>query len=96
MMTAREKLDKLTLIDLLDDITKKYRFDAWENTDKIAEYLMANGVTVQKHGRWIKPTKINGRNFSVPHCSACEGIPCGADENTHYCPNCGAKMEANT
>ena len=46
-----------------------------------------------KHGRWIKPTKINGRNFSIPHCSVCEDVPCGVNENTHYCPNCGAKMD---
>ena len=24
-----------------------YRFDAWENADKIAEFLVANGVTIQ-------------------------------------------------
>lgn len=45
-----------------------------------------------KHGYWIKPTKVNGRNFAIYHCSVCEGVPCGIDENTHYCPNCGAKM----
>ena len=44
-------------------------------------------------GEWIRPTKINGRSFNIPHCSVCDGVPCGVDENTHYCPNCGAKME---
>lgn len=47
-MIDREKLDKLTLMNLLDDITNKYRFDAWENTDKIADYLIANGVSIKK------------------------------------------------
>jgi hypothetical protein len=42
---------------------------------------------------WEKPTYINGRAFSICHCSACEGIPCGIDENTKYCPNCGAQMD---
>lgn len=41
-------------------------------------------------GEWIRPTKINGRSFNIPHCSACEGVPCGVDENTRYCPYCGA------
>ena len=34
------------LIELLDEITKKFRFDSWENTDKIADHLLANGVIV--------------------------------------------------
>lgn len=38
------------LIELLDKVTKIFRFDAWENTDKIADHLIANGVMVQE---WI-------------------------------------------
>lgn len=38
------------LIELLDRATEIFRFDAWENTDKIADHLIANGVTIQK---WI-------------------------------------------
>lgn len=45
------------------------------------------------HGRWIKPTVIDGRAFNIPHCSICNGVPCGVDEHTNYCPNCGAKMD---
>lgn len=45
------------------------------------------------HGRWIKPTKIGNRAFDIPHCSACDGVPCGVDENTKYRPNCGATMD---
>lgn len=44
-----------------------------------------------KHAKWIRPTKISGRNFDIPHCSACHEVPCGADGN--YCPNCGARMD---
>lgn len=47
------------------------------------------------HGKWIIPTKIGHRSFNIPHCSVCNGIPCGVDENTNYCPNCGAKMDGN-
>ena len=43
------------------------------------------------HEKWIRPTKISGRNFDIPHCSACHEVPCGAEGN--YCPNCGAKMD---
>lgn len=48
------------LIELLDKATKVFRFDAWENTDRIADYLIANGVTIEK---WIPvsdPPKENG------------------------------------
>lgn len=42
---------------------------------------------------WVKPTVIDGRAFNIPHCSVCNGVPCGVDEHTNYCPNCGAKMD---
>ena len=63
---------------------------------QIAGELLAEGMLsadLVRHGRWIKPTKINGRSFSIVHCSVCGGVPCGVDENTRYCPNCGAKMD---
>lgn len=34
------------LIELLDEVLVRFRFDAWENSDKIAEHLVENGVTV--------------------------------------------------
>ena len=52
-------------------------------------------VVEVKHGRWVKPTKIGHRAFAIPHCSVCEGVPCGVDENTNYCPNCGARMDGD-
>lgn len=45
------------------------------------------------HAHWVKPTKIGWRSVDVPHCSHCKEIPCGVNMNTHYCPNCGAKMD---
>lgn len=50
-------------------------------------------VVEVKRGEWKIPTTIGGRAFNVPHCSVCNGIPCGVDENTKYCPNCGAEMK---
>lgn len=51
-MTDREKL-----IELLDDIAHVYHFDAWENTDRIADHLMSHGVTFAKDtdvpSKWI-------------------------------------------
>ena len=55
--------------------------------------LEENAECRVQNAEWITPTTINGRAFNVPHCSVCEGIPCGVDKNTKYCPNCGAKMK---
>lgn len=58
-MTDREKL-----IDLLDHATRIFRFDSWENTDKIADYLLSNGIrleskqaTSNENKRWIPVTE---------------------------------------
>jgi hypothetical protein len=74
-MTERERL-----IELLDEITIKFRFTAWENTDKIADHLLANGVIVL-------PCKVGSTIYRIDtmdrSCSY---------ENEHYhefyCRNC--------
>lgn len=55
--------------------------------------MPAADVVPVVHGHWINPTVIDGRAFNIPHCSICNEVPCGVDEHTNYCPNCGAKME---
>ena len=60
---------------------------------KLIEDAPAVDVAPVVHARWILPTKIGHRYFDVPHCSVCDGVPCGVDENTKYCPNCGARMD---
>ena len=47
----------------------------------VADHLIANGVTVQKHGRWL----LDGR------CSECLENPLTTHKT--YCPSCGAKMD---
>lgn len=60
---------------------------------KAIDSIPAADVAPVVHGRWILPTKLGHRYFDIPHCSACDGVPCGVDENTKYCPNCGARMD---
>ena len=57
-----------------------------------ADHLIANGVVVREKGEWVTPTIIGGRAYDIPHCSVCEGVPCGVDENTKFCAHCGADM----
>ena len=78
--------------------TAQYEFHEVAKTQ--AEFNAQRKAVIQRlgeyedraEGEWITPTTINGRAFNVPHCSICEGIPCGVDKNTKYCPNCGARM----
>ncbi len=46
------------MIELLDSIIVNFRFTAWENTDKIADHLLANGVIVP-------PCKIGTRVYRL-------------------------------
>jgi hypothetical protein len=50
-------------------------------------------IRSKETGHWITPTVIGGKAYSIPHCSICEGVPCGVDKNTRFCPNCGSRME---
>lgn len=62
----------------------------------IADNLIANGVTIQRVGRWVLEREPNGKPYCF-HCSVCDddfhhiGIMVAYD----YCPNCGAKMDSS-
>lgn len=55
-----------------------------DNAEYIANYLVANGAVIQEDGWWASPTP-----YGSTYCSVCGYVP---DENTKYCPNCGANM----
>ena len=75
-MDVREKLVEL-LTEFYGCDPMYYDVDALA----IAQHLIAHGVTVQKHGRWL----LDGR------CSECLGNPLTTHKT--YCPGCGAKMD---
>lgn len=81
--------DKEKLIKILDNhCDYAMNIDCNEDcANCLADHLIANGVTIQKHGRWLgEPGYFK--------CSCCGkyGGDCGF-ETSAYCPNCGAKME---
>ena len=78
--------------DLLAEYDRQHKGPPGRARRLIAE-APAAAVAPVVHGRWVFPTKFGGRSFNIPHCSVCEGVPCGVDENTNYCPNCGARMD---
>lgn len=86
-MNIREKL-----VELLDDIQVRgedftdyeiygMRLPDTVSNEDVASHLIASGVTVQKHGRWL----LDGR------CSECLENPLTTHKT--YCPSCGAKMD---
>ena len=92
-MDVREKLVELLTnspqLDVLDWTT------GWEEA---ANYLIAHGVTVQKHGYWVSLTDC--ANAGV-YCSVChkkvykeDYARCNRKNKlrSDYCPHCGSKM----
>ena len=75
--------------------------DEWwweEKIKRIADHLIANGVTVQECGHWISLTEC--ANAGV-YCSVCHKKVYKEDYawcnrknklRSDYCPHCGAKM----
>ena len=62
-----------------------------------AASLIAHGVTIQKHGRWImtlytttskRGRVIANKKFACSECGYSNGR-----KQSGYCPNCGAKMQ---
>ena len=103
-MTDRERLIELIGEgrDIADSECENYfsceKCPHGENCEAefIADHLIANGVTVQKHGRWVK-RYLDGEDMSGKPCEimyACNCSECGLNGKapTNYCPNCGADM----
>jgi hypothetical protein len=61
-----------------------------------ADMLLANGVTVQKHGRWEKKWHDNdliGREYE--ECPVCGCMISDTEKfwDCNFCPNCGARTD---
>lgn len=100
-MNVKEKLVKL--------LQEFIEVEVWDNGefiekdidfDRIAESLIANGVTVVRHGQWIY--NVESGEYV---CSACGKNALSFRKDTFYnvdlyetcltdyCPNCGARMD---
>ena len=94
-MDVREKL-----VELLEGAESAIYWDGSEKwfIEKIADHLIAHGVTVQECGHWISLTEC--ANAGV-YCSVCHKKVYKEDYawcnrknklRSDYCPHCGAKM----
>lgn len=88
-MTDREKL-----VELLENDACPLLYVLSANMEILADYLLANGVRVQRVGHWEKDVDCG----CVMHrCSLCGArVVRGQYENENpnlYCYHCGGKME---
>ena len=92
-MDVREKL-----VELVAEAKRQWKGGTNNIDARIAEHLVANGVTVQERGYWASLTDC--ANAGV-YCSVChkkvykeDYARCNRKNNlrSDYCPNCGAKM----
>lgn len=86
-MNERERLS-----DLIDDALAVYDVVVYAhlNADEIADHLIANGVTIQKRGRWLQ--EGNAVYMWRHNCSLCGDPVYNKIKPYNYCPSCGAKM----
>ena len=85
MMDVRQKL-----IDLMLQVKVRLREDKVLLeciAEDYADHLVANGVTIEKHGKWL----INPDGY-YPYCSECGQEP-KEREMTKFCSNCGTNMD---
>lgn len=86
MMDVRERLIKICDTDFgyVDEVP----------AEKFADYLLANDVTLVKHGKWRHVKGLNSK------CSECNRYFPVTEFSTrpfdiNYCPNCGARMDGD-
>ena len=85
--------DKEKITEILKAYTKKHNISASSVIlEEYAEELLANGVIVQKQGKWVSaPIKDKGYDSkSIPTCTNC-GYQSFITYT--YCPKCGAKLK---
>ena len=96
-MNVREKLVELLRNSPHLDIVKGYKGNDC-TFEQGADWLIANGVTVQECGHWVSLTEC--ANAGV-YCSVCKKKVYKEDYaycnrknkfRSSYCPHCGAKM----
>ena len=96
----------MDVMEKLVEILKQAPFegkvlDEWwweESIKRIAEHLIANGVTVQEHGYWETVVEVrdntvcgNGVKIEYKRCSCCKNPAKFLDDD--FCAHCGAKLD---
>ena len=88
-----EYIDREKLIKYIHDNGKKFCITEANrcNFAEIARMVKSEDVAPVVHGAWLLRHIGHGHYWE---CSICHATPIYVTNNTNYCPNCGAKMDA--
>ena len=96
-MDVREKMVELLRNSPHLDTIKGYKGNDC-TFEQGADWLIANGVTVQEHGYWetvveVKDNTVCGNGVKIAHkrCSCCKNPAKNFDDD--FCGHCGAKLD---
>ena len=81
--------EKLVELQLQADIADNVSENTTQHREFTADFMMANGVTVQEEAKlYWKPVKLGEWHLT---CSACDShLVCR--EGANFCPECGSKF----
>jgi hypothetical protein len=85
---TKEEL-KQRLIELVGRIVVPYF------SRQIADYLVANGVTIRERGEWICKWKSTFPQYE-PGQYCCSNCGCIKNMEYRFCPHCGADMRGDS
>ena len=84
--------DRDRLIELIEQ-AEGLKNNDFPSVEEIADYLLANGVIIQKQGEWKVHQNNEYWHYDCPFCD--DGYATKGKDNTppNYCGNCGAKLK---
>lgn len=97
----REKLNELICDSMENGCVGWCNRPPCYRVERVADHLIANGVTIQAHGQWVKTPIADGMAAYEIHCSICGDFigvvfsDTGFEEavkDLNYCSKCGAQM----
>lgn len=80
--------DKERLTNIIHNAQNKYLNLLKFESSILADYLLANGVILQKQGEWVS-CGIDNNDMEIIKCSECGRKQFGYSK---FCATCGAKM----
>lgn len=80
------------LIELLKRTEYQFTMSHSLTVENVADDLIQQGVTIQKHGRWIHVPSSDMMMGKAYKCSECSKMRYGS-YMPNYCQCCGAKMD---
>lgn len=90
-----EYIDKELVIDTIEELKSKALPKAllFDHLKKVIEIFPTEDLAPVQHGHWIK---IGNYAFKCTSCGKVYWDSKGYAARTHFCPNCGAKMDGET